>query len=969
MNYRFIELPKKAFKVLLLAVVCGGFTACEEDYVLDDKGNYPSWLNSNIYYSLQHPESSGLTGTFTNYLKLIDEMGYKDVLSTTGSKTIFPANDEAFERFYQNNTWGVTRYEDLTLAMKKQLLYSSMLDNALLVEMFSNIPATNSTYSDVTQGIAMKHNSAANVVDTITHISDSTGMPQNNPFWKKYYQTGLDLVMDDTRPMMIHFTKTHLDANSITTVAQGGNKSDFEIITGSPYSDGMAYIFRNKIINPDVTCLNGYVQQLEDVLVPPGNVAEMLRQEAAKPNGRTKYFSRMLERFSAPFEDIDLTRSYNNLALQNGDPQLPMIYQKRYFSSRSQRSVALAVDPDRNAFDALLNFDPGWNTYEGSGGKHSLSDIAAVFVPTDEVFVDYFVNSDEGKNIIARYGILPNTEANLMTNIDQIDIKIVRDLLNNFMKQSFIASVPSKFNTVVKAGSGDPMEITVDDLAQSPDDPSKKDVLIANNGVIYMLNKMFPPDKFSAVSAPALFSTDMNIFRDAVNDGDVTDPRANALSLNLNFYAYLLAMKSNYALFIPDDEAFAQMYVDPVTLGNPNRRALKFYYNTNVENTTDPYVQCTTWPYNIATGEIITTGDSLANYRGNESYFPTSQLMDILNFHTIVLGDGETIGSNKYYKTKNGALVKIDLNEGTVASGAQLDNGRPISHIRPGKTTKAANGTTFIIDHLIEAPHNSVWKTLSQKEQFSEFMKLCEGTIDQDEYEGVTRASLLTFAGYSNRKVLGVSEQDKFIIFTTNNQMCYDWNVAFFSSNNYTVYAPDNDAMQKAYDAGLPTWNDVAEVAKNNDRQSAEKARAMCETINNFIRYHFQVNSVAIDNTVETGRFDSFCLNERGVPFRLTVDGGGGVVTVKDNSGNTITLRDVEGGLMANQMARDMLYNKNRASTSYEDMRLVTSSFSVIHEIDTPLNPTIVSAGHLSDGTEVTKDANGLYRYDYDIPQ
>jgi hypothetical protein len=72
---------------------------------------------------------------------------------------------------------------------------------------------------------------------------------------------------------------------------------------------------------------------------------------------------------------------------------------------------------------------------------------------------------------------------------------------------------------------------------------------------------------------------------------------------------------------------------------------------------------------------------------------------------------------------------------------------------------------------------------------------------------------------------------------------------------------------------------------------------------------------------------------------------------------------------MANQMARDMLYNKNRASTSYEDMRLVTSSFSVIHEIDTPLNPTIVSAGHLSDGTEVTKDANGLYRYDYDIPQ
>ena len=166
MNYRFIELPRKALKALLLAVVCGGFSACEENYTLDDKGNYPAWLNSSIYASLAMPESSGLTGTFTNYLKLIDDMGYSEVLGRTGSMTVFPANDEAFERFYQDNTWGVTRYEDLTVAMKKQLLYSSMLDNALLVEMFSNIPATSGTYSSVTSGIAMKHETKVNLIDS-----------------------------------------------------------------------------------------------------------------------------------------------------------------------------------------------------------------------------------------------------------------------------------------------------------------------------------------------------------------------------------------------------------------------------------------------------------------------------------------------------------------------------------------------------------------------------------------------------------------------------------------------------------------------------------------------------------------------------------------------------------------------------------------------------------------------------------
>jgi uncharacterized surface protein with fasciclin (FAS1) repeats len=69
---------------------------------------------------MKHPEnltaSQGnvLKGTFTNYLRLIDDLGYAETLAKTGSKTVFPANDEAFDRFYANNSWGVKRYEDLT---------------------------------------------------------------------------------------------------------------------------------------------------------------------------------------------------------------------------------------------------------------------------------------------------------------------------------------------------------------------------------------------------------------------------------------------------------------------------------------------------------------------------------------------------------------------------------------------------------------------------------------------------------------------------------------------------------------------------------------------------------------------------------------------------------------------------------------------------------------------------------------
>ena len=124
MNYRFFELSKKALFGLCLAVASGGFFSCQDRYDLDDEGNYPSWLGSSVYDQLKNPNQDVLTGTFNNYLRLIDDLGYTETLQKTGSKTVFPANDEAFERFYQNNSWGVRKYEDLTEAMKKQLLYS-----------------------------------------------------------------------------------------------------------------------------------------------------------------------------------------------------------------------------------------------------------------------------------------------------------------------------------------------------------------------------------------------------------------------------------------------------------------------------------------------------------------------------------------------------------------------------------------------------------------------------------------------------------------------------------------------------------------------------------------------------------------------------------------------------------------------------------------------------------------------------
>ncbi len=918
MNSRIVRIAGRALWGLSVAMICGGFTACSDDYDLDDPDNYPSWLGGSIYDAMKSPENltsaqgNVLTGTFTNYLRLIDDLGYAETLSKTGSKTVFPANDDAFQRFYQQNAWGVKRYEDLTDAMKRQLLYSSMLDNALLVEMLSNI---SDGATAVVQGQALKHTTGANVIDTITHLRSKADMPVNNPYWEKYYDKGIYMVMDATRPMMVHFTEEQMTANNITT---RGDESDFAVITGTPYNvdEKSAYIFRNKIVNADVTCKNGYIHQMEDVLVPPGNLAEVIRT-----NGESNLFSRMLDRFSAPYYDAATTKNYNDYAQVNGLPLVDSIFQKRYVSQRSQGGT-LTQDPNRTTAQYVLPFDPGWNNYNsGAQGEHSSKDIAAMFVPTDDAMKDYFLPGGSGEFLINAFGKKPNTAENLAENIDSIPLQNVQQIVANLMKSSFVGTVPSKFNRVMDEAN-DPMGLDLSVLNRNSN--GSYDVKIANNGVAYMLNTVFAPPSLIAVSAPVTLSSNMRIMNEAVNDGK----SRTTLALNLNYYAYLLAMSANYAFFIPTDDAFGRFYVDPTYLNSDQPRALKFYYQNK-----SPYVYCSAWKYDKETGTVGTTpSDSIG--RVTTDAFRT-QFIDILNYHTVVLKSGEKMGDNKYYKTKHGGAIMFDGNN--VMSGAQIDGKVPASHIT--QVYNQQNGDAFAIDHVIQAPQKSVLDVLQGDTRFSEFLDLCTD-FDMDAIMEFASDKLVEVNQVTRKK-----RMEAYHTFAAKGGLTD--NVNYFNSYNYTVYAPDNEAMQKAYDRGLPRWSDIKvlydEYNERLDREKAggqvseevqaarDKALAMVEEINAFIRYHFQDNSVYADNTVEEGVYPTACSDTLGIRDKLTLTGSNGRLMVQDKRGQQIAIEANGTSKLVNQMARDYVLDTKRHTIS-------TSSFAVVHQISTPLS-------------------------------
>jgi len=889
------------------ALLCYGFFSCTDDYSLDDKGNYPPGYGMTLYKALQNPSSAGLSGTFSTYLKIIDDLGYATTMDGEASSTIFPANDEAFERFFKSNSWNVSSYNQLSTTQKRILLYSSMLDNPMLVEMLSNVENGETSY---TRGQAIKHYTRLSATDSISHYYLSAATLPHTKYWSGHFRNGIDLVSDGTAHAMVHFTPEQMTTNQITT---SGNPSDFEVITGEPYdaTTSTAYVFRDKIIVPDVNCKNGYIHQMENVVVDPGNMAEVVRG-----NSETSIFSSMLDRFSAPYYNSQLTQTYNNNARQLGTQSLDSIFERRYFSEYSQgRTLAVSPTNEQIPSDELLPFDPGWNAYYTSNiGSNHASEIGCMFVPTNEALVNYFTTEGGGgKFIIDQFrGSTPNTAANLKENLAKVPANIVCAFLKNLMKTSFNASVPSKFDYVLD-DAGNPMALSLGYLHRTTE--GKYDVEIANNGVIYVLNQVIAPATYRAVSAPAMFNSDMKVMNWLIQDKTY---------LNQNFYAYLLAMEANYVLFIPDDKAFSEYYIDPACYNRTGRkpRALKFWYDAK----STPALKCTAYPYDRTTGDIDTSDSTVVSLST-----VTSQLADVLNYHTLVLGSSEEFGSHAYYKTKHGGEIYYNKERGTVASGATYNAKLPTAHItleqshrRQSESGQGNNGTTYRLDRVICPPMNSVYLTLEEK-GFTKFLNYCK------EASSSTAQQVLSDLGYSS------SEQKRFRVFVSQNGM--DYNVNYFNTYNYTVYAPSDACMDYALAHGLPTWEQIAQLI-DEARQSGSgstayqtkmaQAKEMVQVIDNFIRYHFQDNAIYADHVSENGEYETAALDSRNRHVKIKVVAkGNDALTITDANGTSQTITATN-GKKTNIMARDYQFTSTNG--------IETSSFAVVHEIEKPLN-------------------------------
>ena len=931
MNKKHTFKVGKYISMACLVFVCATVQSCRDEYFYDDRE--PEWLGASIYNYLESE------GRFNYFMKVIEDLDYKEVLSKTGSKTLFVADDEAFIKGIKEE-WGLESYEQLTLAQKRIILNNSMLDNAYLLELMSSMPAPNEN-SETIIGRCLRQETSANVTDTIGFFYDAD-LPQNNADWDPFRQKGIRLALDETATTMVHFLEEQLYQNSISA-------EDLNILLNNRYSATTkdAFIFDKMVIGQNVTCKNGYVHELDGLLIPPGNMAEEIRT-----NGKTNTFSRMLDRFAVPVPaPAELTANYNRIYHYGDDANAEQVYTKRYYTSGSNRGTATEPDEGFLSYEDInkvthtaqgsLFFDPGWNAYiAGTGqGSSKENDMGVIFAPSDAALDEYFTVG-EGQALIERY-----------RHIDSIPLQDIQYLMRNMMKTSFNAAVPSRFSSIMD-DARDPMGVEKDHI---------EECIIANNGVVYITKQVYSPARYVAVTAPVMLSDTLKIANWAIN--------------KYEYDKYLLSMGSTFSLIVPNDGCM--VYYDPKTINDPEPMAYVFKFNPKATNDAGK-VYAEKWTYDPTTKELIEN-------KGNETSTGTgSQIENLLKQmyeYYIVVGD--ISDGNKYHMTKGYGTVKVETNaEGDVEKiwgGAEVQQGAdaylPMGHIYPQK-----NGKTYRLDAgMIQPPTQSVYKVLGDIEnhpEFAEFYQLCLGSYDV----------LEVIAPVKKDGTIYEDSIKRYQIFE--NLGGLDQNVRTFNTYHYTVYVPTNDQILEAYDKGLPQWLDMEEEAEaikelklsvtdKNDNIETLRAdgadesliaavqdsidiinaeitarvaelKKDVELVTNFTKYHFQDNSVYVDNlphSVTEGEeikyvvnYETATLDQQTKRFStVTVEskdhpqGYGQTISVtgdiKDYDKATCYVINAPGteGLQYNIMTRDIEFSGNK---------IETSSFAVVHQID-----------------------------------
>lgn len=799
-------------------------SSCRRDFDLDKR--FPEWLGTSIYETLYQgfdAEVDGVTKhyNFKYYAALIDSLGYKNVLAKTGSKTLFVADDEAFERFLEKCPLAGNRkveFKNLTKAQMKMILYGSMIENVYQVAALSNTEGP-------TIGNSMRRMTTSSIYDTVRVIYPKD-MPATE-YWNRYRNepAGMVIFEDGSKKPMVVFTNAYLKYKGI-------KPDDYDFLfnqgqypkanpSGKPArQDNEASINGTKIMIPNKKCFNGFIHVMEDVIYLLPSMAEYLANSdtTASPRNTSIIWSSILDRFSAPyfvkasgsttFPVAGLTTSKTHLTeinrlmgkeIERTDALTAAlaahpdsVFTKLYLSKRHQGSYSSSdalnkkpIGSQEVAKSSLLKFDPGWNSYfvevTSDHETDMQNNMGVMIVPTDSAVMAWWL-SPANEDMRTKYGIAkykitpPSTPRQVAEDMSAIDMNVIVKLVNNNMLTSLASSVPSKFKDVMN----DAQDPLFEDVEQAKMDISK--VVICCNGAIYFTDYINTPTTYKSVAYPALVNEKLKVVDWAVEDE------------SMGFCYYLNSMSAVYSLFLPEINVSDTLpaglrnkllWVDPVSFAlernSGTAKLIAFGYDDAKQA-----VNADIYNYDGYTiGDVVTSGITSTDFLSN-------RLADLLDYHIVVTTDKDGVETDlvdntkyAYFRTKGGGVVrfkkgaadpKTQFDQMEVAGGWQIEQNQSVKIInRYNMKDLRGNGVTYVIDGPLQTSHNSVYDILSDSAtypEFNRFFKLMMAAGDD-----------FFSTNYSN----GYDHASKYIM-------------PYFSTYNYTLYIPTSASVQALID-------------------------------------------------------------------------------------------------------------------------------------------------------------------------
>ena len=889
----------------------------DDDLILTGQ---PEWLGNSIYERLQDE------GNYKTMLRLIDDLDQKEVLSHTGSRTLFVASDSAFDAWFKSNTWGVSRYEDLSDAKKKMLLKNSMINNAYLLELMSNGKAQGDAATPE-WGRTMRRESSTEIYDSV-YVMPLDSMPKVK-YWDYLRQRGkaIPLFKDATKATMIHFLPAYLENKKITA-------ADLKVLTnGRANSLEEAWVNGKQVLNSgdpsrkkidyDITCKNGYIHKVDGVIESSPNMAEIIRQDPS-----TSIWSHLMDRYSAPYYYEEGTREYDRIYNSEDSAFVLRYFSQRCFDHRSGRVTNYTnknsdkpTDPEGNLVMAYLKYDPAWNQYIDNNSENDNDchyDAGVMIVPTNTAILDWW--NGAGKELQDEY-----------KEMDSIPDEIIAKLINVNMLSTFSDAVPSKFNLVLNDAK-EPLGITTSDVVGC---------YMGCNGVVYKTNKVFTPAEFASVAYPALAHVStMNIIYSGGIEGR-------------GFLPYLLSMDSKYAMLLPTNGALLN-YVDQGSYGKMVKTVDGNGDSILVENPdvfefrwdlTTKSVKARRYEARVdADGNITKVAATPKQQSVADNVINTvfdgmmDQLIIVIPDKSMTVEDYVKAGYN-YFKTKGGAIIRASFVGDSLCfeGGWQMEhNGRKITSVQ---RYDKQNGNSYQLESQCPmGAQNSVYLTLKNNSEFQSFFNLLK-----NDYCDLLAVTLN--AGSNTKYYAGMTELGS-------------ENLRILDNYNYTVYVPTNAAIQALQDQKiLPTDEELSRGDKsevtgeepvvdslciaegwyeyNADRDKVRQTviSTVRDIVNDFIRYHVQDNSVAIGLAKAanaTTSFESMKRNPstgRYYPIKVNYDNAS--MTVTDAVGGVHHVKTDKG--LYNKVCREYWFeNKPYTNSS----RMFMASNVVLHQID-----------------------------------